>query len=140
MSKNRNQNKILTFVFSHIITIVLLGAVLWLAGESAKVIYAKVTARKEVDNLKREIEEMERRNSELSSLMSLFNDPEIVELEAKRRLNLKKPGEKVAVVLRDKDDEPQNIIQTKEDVAEGSVLKDKEPPNILKWWAYITRN
>lgn len=122
------------------LALAILGIMLWLAAASARVLYAKIAIRSEIDSLKKEIEEMESRNNELAFLVKLFEDPKVIELEAKRRLNLKKSGEEVAVILRDKSDESQNIVQKTDDVVEDSVHKDKEPSNILKWWEYITGN
>ena len=102
-------------------------------------LYAKIVVRNEIEGLKQEIEKIEQKNKELASLIELFKDPDIIELEAKRRLNLKKHGEEVVVILRDKNDESQNIVHKREVVVEDDIeISDKEPPNPLKWWAYIT--
>lgn len=139
MSNNRKQNKFLTFLFSNIAIIALVAITIWLGVASAKVLYAKITVRSEIDSLKREIEEMEQGNNELASLVDLFQNPEVIELEAKRRLNLKKPGEEVAVILRDKNDESQNIVRKSEVVVKNDEdSENKEPSNALKWWRYIT--
>ena len=139
MSNDRNQNKFLVFIFSNIAILALVGITIWLGISSVKVLYAKIVVRNEIEGLKQEIEKIEQKNKELASLIELFKDPDIIELEAKRRLNLKKHGEEVVVILRDKNDESQNIVHKREVVAEDDIeISDKEPPNPLKWWAYIT--
>lgn len=93
--------------------------------------------------MKNEILQLENKNSDLSSILETFRDPVSVELEAKKRLNLKKPGEEVALILRDKNDEPQNISQGIRAANQGMIdYKAKAAPGILvnafKWWQYIT--
>jgi hypothetical protein len=100
--------------------------------------------KKEIDKLSQEILDLEQKNSNLVSLIDSFQDPDTVELEAKRRLNLKKPGEEVAVILTDKKDEPQNIVNQHQDGIDSSVEKsndrDASSSNVVKWWGYITRD
>jgi len=87
-----------------------------------------------------EIIELEQKNTDLISLIDSFSDPDTVELEAKRRLNLKKAGEEVVVILRDKNDKSQNIVQAEEpDQTEGdSGSSNNFTSNAIKWWGYIT--
>ena len=113
---------------------------IWLGWSSAKEAYKKHQVKKEIDRLSQEILDLEQKNSNLVSLIDSFQDPDTVELEAKRRLNLKKQGEEVAVILRDKNHEPQNIVQQGEidSLAPKSSEQDTSSSNVLKWWKYIT--
>ena len=113
---------------------------IWLGASVAKEAYKKHQVKKEIEILSQEILNLEQKNSNLISLIDSFQDSDTVELEAKRRLNLKKQGEEVAVILRDKKDEPQNIVQQDEiDSFEAKLIEqDASQSNVLKWWRYIT--
>lgn len=136
--------KFIIDIFASKISLLLLGSLtIWLGYSVVKEAYRKHQVRAEIESLKQEIMELEKKNSSLSSFVDSFQDPENIELEAKKRLNLKKPGEEVAVILRGKDSEEQNIVQ-------GIDLSQKEGElvplrgitrggiNPLKWWQYIT--
>ena len=104
--------KFIIDIFASKVSLLLLGALTaWLGYSVAKEAYRKHQIQQEIEVLREEILGLENRNSDLSSLLDSFGDSKNVELEAKRRLNLKKPGEEVAVILRDKNSEEQNIVQ-----------------------------
>ena len=139
----RSNVKFIIDIFASKISLLILGSLtMWLGYSAAKEAYRKHQVQAEIDALKIEILELERKNSSLSSLIESFKDPQNIELEAKRRLNLKKPGDEVAVILRDKDNEGQNIAQgdsydTVQDDSQGSL---KDVLNPVKWWQYITNS
>lgn len=74
----------------------------------------KRQVEKEIDALKQEIEKLSGRNGDIASLLENFGDKDYLEQEARLRLNLKKKGEEVAVVL------PQN----RDGAASGAVSAD----------------
>lgn len=143
MSKKRNSNiKFVINILASKGSLLVLGLLtVWLGASAAKEAYKKHQVKKEIDKLSQEILSLEQKNSNLVSLIDSFKDSDTVELEAKRRLNLKKQGEEVAVILRDKNDEPQNIVQQDEpgiNIEDLTVSRD--PSNAVKWWEYITRD
>lgn len=141
MSPKRKPNILFKIFLSNGSLLILGVLTAWLGFATAKEVYKNYEAKRGVDKLKDEIQALEKKNLDLASLIDSFSDPEIIELEAKRRLNLKKPGEEVAVILRDKNDELQNIVQDQGSVMEDSATpEDKEPSNPIKWWRYITRD
>ena len=127
-------------------SLLILGSLTLLLGYSVmKESYRRHQVQVEIDSLKQEIIALENRNTGLTSIIGSFENPKNIELEAKRRLNLKKPGENVVVILRDKDNESQNIVRGGNFVDEGQDLgySEKETSargagNPLKWWRYIT--
>jgi len=56
---------------------------------------------KRVDALKKELEELGAENEELKNFIANFEKEFYIEKEAKKRLNLKKPGEKVVVIIEE---------------------------------------
>jgi|GEM_PF-1976234 cell division protein FtsB len=138
--------KFIIDIFASKVSLLLLGALTaWLGYSVAKEAYRKHQIQQEIEVLREEILGLENRNSDLSSLLDSFGDSKNVELEAKRRLNLKKPGEEVAVILRDKNSEEQNIVQGG-DVSQQDTDSESEADeqaileNPLKWWQYITNS
>jgi len=140
MSRRHNVKFAINVLASRGSLLVLGLLTIWLGWSAAKEAYKKYQVKKEIDKLSQEILNLEQKNSNLVSLIDSFQDPDVVELEAKRRLNLKKQGEEVAVILRDKNDEPQNIVQQDEiDSFEAKLIEqDASQSNVLKWWRYIT--
>ncbi len=125
------------------ISLLILGAVtVWLGVSVAKETYRKHQIQQEIAELKAEITALEDKNSSLASLIDSFNDPSTIEAEAKKRLNLKKPGEEVAVILRDKNDAAQNIVKGKNEISAPNGSDDSASSSLfdnpVKWWQYIT--
>ncbi|MFY9457641.1 MAG: septum formation initiator family protein [Candidatus Spechtbacterales bacterium] len=143
MAPKRNAKFVLD-IFASKISLLILGLLTaWLGYSVAKEAYRKHQVEREIQALKQEILELERKNIDLSSILDSFGDPKNIELEAKRRLNLKSPGEEVAVILRDKNDESQNIVRNyinENDSAVKDEGKENALLNPLKWWQYITNS
>jgi len=110
--------------------------------------HERYKVKKEIDRLKEEIISLEKRNNDLSSLIGSFEDPNVIELEAKKRLNLKKPGEEVVVIVRDgQSAEDLNISNNEEgETIAGANSENNENKeinyvsNAIKWWKYIAGN
>lgn len=140
----RSNAKFVIDIFASKISLLILGVLtVWLGYSVVKEAYRKHLVRREIETLKQEILELERKNSDLSSILDSFGEPRTVELEARKRLNLKSPGEEVAVILRDKNDESQNIVRNYRDGNdEGGKdeSEEKSLENPLKWWQYITNS
>lgn len=140
---NSNLKLIRKIVVSNISLLLLGGLTVWLGVSVGKEAYRKHQVREEIARLKAEIVQMEQENDNLVSLIHSFEDRETVELEAKKRLNLQKPGEEVAVILRSKNDESQNIAQDDTGASDEIIEREngnarEEVANPVKWWKYIT--
>lgn len=142
MHKRSKTRQIVDILASRGSLLVLGSITIWLGFSAAKATYHRHQAQAEIAKLKAEIIELDQRKNSLASLIDSFNDPETLALEAKKRLNLKKPGEEVAVILRDKNDESQNIVKKNDANAPitATSKESQEPSNPLKWWRYLTEN
>lgn len=143
MATRRNTKFVLDILASRISLLVLGAFTAWLGVSVAKEMYQKHQVNKEIAHLQQEILDLTNKNNDLASFLDLFDDPNTVELEAKRRLNLKKPGEEVAVILRDKNNEEQNVVRGNDILHRDTSSESKESgssilANPLKWWQYIT--
>ncbi len=56
---------------------------------------------KRIDDLQKSIKDLENQNTKLREFIANFKKEEYIEKEAKTRLNLKKPGEKVVIIVEE---------------------------------------
>ena len=115
-------------VFLFFIVLALIGLVISLGQES----YRKYQLTKEINGLKSEIERLEGKNQHLADLMEYFQEGSYLEQEARLKLNLKKPGEKVVVISQTTGAEVDERI-----VAETENEVNNETTNFWKWWEYF---
>ena len=89
--------------------------------------------KEDISNLQAEINELESGNQELSSLINYFKSLDFVGNEARTKLNLRKPGEKIIIVpeeaegLTEETDDYSNILKTEVDSLS----------NPQRWWNYF---
>lgn len=81
------------------LTLVVSLALLVFFGISlARILKKNREVSREVGRLSAEVAEVETRNEELSQLIEYFSKPEHLEKEARLRLNLKRPDERVIII------------------------------------------
>ncbi|MBU1255457.1 septum formation initiator family protein [Patescibacteria group bacterium] len=126
-------------VFLFLIFIILIILTINLSQES----YKKYQLKKEISGLKLEIDRLEGSKQQLSNLMEYFKNDSYLEQEARVKLNLKKPGEKVVILSRDSvTDDNVKVSQSGALATENQdeiKLEDVnlETPNYWKWWEYF---
>ncbi len=81
----------------------------------------------ELKELKNKIFSLEKENSRLRAEIKFFNNPDNLEKEARSVLNYKSPGEKMAVIVNDK-----NINQP--DGGQNALLSEYKFTDKLKKW------
>jgi len=91
--------------FSIILIFGLLAVISFLVIGNWKMNQRRAELNSRIENLKKEIEELEKKNRELQAGLSQLEGEAYLEKEARERLNLKKPGENVVVVLPPKEGE-----------------------------------
>ncbi|KKS26061.1 MAG: Septum formation initiator [Parcubacteria group bacterium GW2011_GWC2_42_6] len=131
-------NKFKRIFTSRFFLFALLLAVIWTGIVLINTHYKKNQLKSEVDNLKSEIEKIDKNNEELAELINYFGSSDFLEKEAKEKLNLKKEGENVIMV-------PKAAISGASDqglpVGQDQALENgqaKSPENnFIKWWQYF---
>ena len=113
-------------VFLFVVTLALIAVAVNLGRES----YRKYQLTQEIDRLKIEIERLEGKNDQLANLMEYLKEEPYLEKEARLKLNLKKPGEKVIILSDQEQKEQEEVVN---DVPEAT----KEDGNHWKWWEYF---
>jgi len=125
-------------VFLFFVFVILIVLTINLAQES----YRKYQLKKEISELKLEIDRLEGNKDQLSNLMEYFKNDSYLEQEARVKLNLKKPGEKVVILSRD------SVTDDNVKVSQSGALEignqeielediNLETANYWKWWEYF---
>ncbi|MBI1888561.1 MAG: hypothetical protein HYS15_01340 [Candidatus Spechtbacteria bacterium] len=141
MRNKRNAKFFINILASKISLLALGGLTVWLGISVLKEANRKHEASDAVALLEAEKQDLEAKNADAAAVLGSLKDAGILELEAKRRLNLKKIGEEVAVILREKNGQEQSR-GSEDSVEKTKTLNDggegADFPNPLKWWKYIT--
>ncbi|MBD3244991.1 MAG: hypothetical protein GF335_03295 [Candidatus Moranbacteria bacterium] len=111
-----------------------------------KVIYKKHKIKKEVENLRHQVQEMEQRNQKLKGSIEYFKSLSFSQKEAKEKLNVKKEGEKVIMIKTKEPAKEKDPEQTNQESGQGQVhnqvhnkegAKVEQKSNSQKWWDYF---
>lgn len=90
----------------------------------------------ETNRLKKESEELEKRNNYLSGLINFFNDESYLEEQARVKLNFIKQGENVVIIENPQD--KNGASEKKQGSGAGlSPAGPEETANYWKWWEYF---
>ena len=120
------------FLFGVMLVLVILSV------KTGRESYRKYQLNKEINELRAEIERLEGKNQQLSRLIKDLKQGFYLEKEARRRLNLKKEGERVVIL-------PDSLWTSTEEASAKSELDSTEKkeknredmPNYWKWWEYF---
>lgn len=88
----------------------------------------------EIQEVKKEIESLEKKNKELGQLIEYLNTDSFKEIQARQNLGFKKEGEKVISI--ESGDSGLNY----ENEASFEVPIKTETSNLKKWWNYFFQN
>ncbi|HEB01429.1 MAG TPA: septum formation initiator family protein [Candidatus Portnoybacteria bacterium] len=128
MTRGPRKNLFLRILSSKIFLLfglIILGSIVVGLGRES---YHKWQIKREIAALQTEIEELERGNQELANLLEYFKTESFKEKEAREKLNLQKPGEKVVLMP--------SLEQTEEE-KEMKGEGEKGVSNSTKWWKYL---
>jgi len=103
--------------------------IVFLGVNLGKEYYRERQIQKEIDSLKNDIESFEKDNYKLSQLVELYKTDEWKEIEARKRLNMKKEGESLIIITEPNDSNGK--------VLSANIDLDINLPNYVKWWNYF---
>ncbi len=92
---------------------------------------------REIAKLEGQINSLTGRNSDLNSLIEYFKTNDFVEKEARTKLNLRKPGEKIIIVPEDASSSLGAGLGNLNQTVELGQPVDAAEANYLKWWHYF---
>ncbi len=136
MSKEKDFLK--AIFFSRIFLAALAILTFWVAVSTGRAVWRKLQIEREISALKRNIAEMEQKNEELLARLDYFKSEENLEKEARSQLNVKRPGEKVVVIVG-----KENRDSAKESGGNSGAANaagENNLSNPLKWWRYFFNN
>lgn len=81
----------------------------------------------EINDVKKQISDFEKKNKEMEDMISYFDSPQYLEAQARLNLNLKKPGEQVIVIS--------GAEESEVTLADSSL--DENQSSYAKWWRYF---
>lgn len=117
-----------------LIGVILVGYTFFVLG---KMVWMNYQRDQEIRNLEKEVQSIERENQKLSDLIAFFQTETFKEKEAREKLGVVKPGEKVLVFPENKETE-KNILeekpQDKTEEDEGKIT------NYQKWWNFFFKS
>ena len=95
-------------------------------------LYYRYEVKRELDKLSAEIADLNKQKNDLNQLVDYYKNESNLEKEARVRLNLKKEGEKVVIIL------PQatSTNESGEEITRVSGNTDSLP-NYKQWWYYF---
>lgn len=97
-------------------------------------LYYRYEVKGELDKLNNEIAVLNEQKDGLSKLLDYYKNESNLEKEARVRLNLKKEGEKVVIILPSATSTVNG--ENGEVISEFSMNK-KDLPNYMQWWYYF---
>lgn len=100
----------------------------YLATNLYKDLQQRKRVKQEIENLKSQINDIDKQNSDLKNLITYFETDEYVESFSREKLGLKKPGEKIIVLPKE-----ENLEQKLNNNKEESMIYE----NIKSWWGYF---
>ena len=106
----------------YFLTAVLVFILVALGRES----YRFFEINQEIRNLENNIEKTRKENEELIKMKEYFNSKDFLEKEARLKLNVLKPGEKLIIVKH-----PENLEE------ENKNEEAKKVSNVNLWWQYF---
>ncbi len=133
MSKPKNNFK--RIISSKLFLFLMSLALIVLGVNLIQETYKKYHLSKEIEQLRAEAERLETGNDQLAELMEYLKQEAYLEKEARIKLNLKRPGEKVVIV-------PEGAPLPEELKEEGPpepalVFQTEPKANYWKWWEYF---
>ncbi|MCL5795559.1 MAG: septum formation initiator family protein [Patescibacteria group bacterium] len=132
MRNNNAPAKIGSVIFNIVVILV----IIYIVFNIGKSIYSNYNVNKTISRLRAEIARLQERKIALENLIIYYQTMTFKELEARRRLGLKKPDEKLVII-------PENSGTSTENAAENIITatdnkpSDSKSANYSLWWEYI---
>ena len=105
LTPNKKMEKESKKIFSSsLLKIILIILIIWLVFYSGRELYWYLKNKKELKKIQEQEKSLIKENDNLSETLKEVDSPEFIEREAKERLGLQKEGEKVIIVVPEKND------------------------------------
>ena len=101
-------------------------------------IYLNYQLKKQAEEIKREIAKIEKQNKDFQNLILYYKSESFREVEARRKLDLKKLGETVVILPKKEARDFTGEIKADE-VNVSAKSETKIEPNYVLWWRYFVK-
>ena len=132
---NIAQKSRLKDIITKVITYLLIIYTFVMLGRS---IYLNYELKKQAEDIKSEIASVENKNKNLENLILYYKSDSFREVEARKKLDLKKPGEKVVILpVKEKRDFIDEMKTQGSNLVEN--VKSEKQSNYSLWWRYFVK-
>ncbi len=132
MSQGNHKNFLKRLFSSKIFLAAAVLILVFLTVNVSKESYRKYQLNEEIDSLKSEVEQLTGKNHQLADLIKSFSQDSYLEKEARVKLNLKKPGEKLVILPKEESlNNQESLTNDEKDKKSGGI------PNYWKWWEHF---
>lgn len=98
----------------------------------SKELMRKHRVNQEIEEVKKEITSLEKKNKELAALIEYLNTDSYKEIQARQNLNLQKEGETAVAVMP-----VERSLEEASGTEKFDIPVDEESSNVKKWWNYF---
>jgi cell division protein FtsB len=150
MKQERSIKSIVIFLGSRAMFFILLFLLVTISYAVGKEYLRRHKINEEIASLNEQISKLQKKNNDLGDLITYFNTEFFAEKEARTKLNLQKPGERVMVITGENNTAASAGSETAEPEAMADTLDTPTPAagyaeedqssNIIKWWNYFFKN
>jgi cell division protein FtsB len=128
MNREQKQSGFRRFFTSKLFSVVALVVLILVALGYVRAFHQNYNIKQEIRQLESEVRKLETKKLESMVILKYVTSKDFVEEKARTELSMKKPGEKVAVIERDK-------IGTEVDKMKNESEEHLDNPS--KWWYYF---
>lgn len=132
-----NQNKLMVQL-TKLATFLVIFWIFFLLGRS---LWQNWNLKHSILKLNEQISTLQKQKKDLENLNLYYSSDSFQELEARKELGLKKPGEKMVILPTTPRPTPNNFSQEIKEEAKSiaGVESSSKIPNWLLWWQYFTK-
>jgi len=116
--------------------LIIFGIIVFILYSIGKSVWKNYLVVQKIDSIEKEISDEQVANNNYKNLIIYYQTDTFKELEARRKLGYKKPGENVLIIP------DLNPAQTNNDplpLEDNTKKEDIETPNFIKWYHYIIK-
>ncbi len=122
-------------LLSKVLVYLLIGYTFFMVGRS---VWLNFQLKKQTEEVEQEISKIQAQNKDLENLILYYKSDSFREVEARKKLGLKKPGEvAVAVPVKTANNFQSEVQAQEQGVSEKP--KETKTPNWQLWWQYFTK-
>jgi len=99
------------------------------------------TINKKIQSLESEVNKVQTENQDINNLITSGQDSGYLEKEARIKLGLQRPGEKVVVIIKNDSPDNSSAVGIKQEIIDQAMntAPTDERPNLARWFDYFLK-